>query len=266
MQNSHINLSYILVTFNKLPYLKSALETLIPHKKEDVEIIIIDGGSTDGTPQYLQELLSRGEIDQFVSEPDKGQSHGINKGLLQARGKLLKILNDDDTYYHDEIEKCKTFMLNHPEIDALGSNGTNHHGEEYHREEDFLMWKNTPYHPFMIAEQGLILRKSSLSIFGLADTSVIFWEWEFTMRLTSGKARLAWYTGKTWKHMLNPDSISVKQAEVWRKESKELRRRYPVYSKWKHYVPKRIREFIRYFFPKKILVPAESIKTPTFLF
>lgn len=260
-------LSYIVVTRNKLPYLKAMLADVIANKQADEEVLVIDGGSTDGTPEYLEDLLRRGSIEYYVSEPDKGQSHAINKGMLAAQGSLLKILNDDDTYYFDAIRACKQFMLAREEIDALGSNGIQHDGNEYHREEDFLLWKKGPYHPFQIAEQGLLLRRSSIAIFGLADTASKYWEGDFTLRLTSGKAKLAWYTGITWKHVFNPDSVSVTQAHVWAVESAALRRRYPgMYSSWKHLVPAPIRRAIRFVIPKKRLATPEQISTPTFLF
>ncbi|MCR4276193.1 MAG: glycosyltransferase [Candidatus Parcubacteria bacterium] len=262
-----MTLSYIIVTYNKLPYLKTVIADLLAHKKEDEEIIVVDGGSSDGTPAYLEERLRCGDIERYVSERDLGQSHAINKGMLMARGTLFKILNDDDTYYFDKIEVCKEFMLKHPEIDALGTNGISHDGKEYHREEDFLMWKTLSYHPFQIAEQGLLLRRDSIPVFGLADTASRFWEGDFTLRLTSGKARLAWYTGITWKHVFNQDSVSVNAGNGWVLESAALRRRHPgLYSKWKHLVPKPIRDLIRFFIPKKRLVAAEKVTEPTFLF
>ena len=175
MQPSKINLSYIIPTYNKLSYLKTAIANLNAKRKDDEEIVVIDGKSTDGTPLFLQELLDRGEIDRFVSGPEKGLSLQINKGMLMARGELLKIINDDDIYHYDEIQKCKLFMLDHPEIDVLGTNGIQEDGNEYHREEDFLMWKNAEYHPFMIAELGLMMRRSSIPVFGLADTAFLFW-------------------------------------------------------------------------------------------
>ncbi|MBU6321339.1 MAG: glycosyltransferase [Patescibacteria group bacterium] len=261
------NLSYILVTRNKLPYLKTALADVIAHREPDEEIVVIDGGSTDGSAEYLKECLERGEIDQLLSEPDRCIGHGTNKGMLLAKGKLLKTLTDDDIVYYDHIQKCKAFMLEHPEIDVIGMNGITDDEQEYHREEDFLLWKTTPYHPFMFFELGAIFRKSSIPLFGLFDTSFVFCDAEYTIRITAGKSRLAWYTGIAWKHVSNPDSTNIKQQEVWRRESARLRQMYPgLYSAWKHHVPRPIRNLIRHFVPKKRLATAEQSREPSFLF
>jgi glycosyltransferase involved in cell wall biosynthesis len=262
-----MTLSYILVTRNKLSYLKTALADLIAHRKKDEEIVVIDGGSTDGTAQYLQEFLKRGEIDQLLSESDRGIGHATNKGMIMAKGALLKTLTDDDVVYYDEIEKCKAFMLEHPEIDVIGMNGITDDEKEYHREEDFLLWKTTPYHPFMFFELGAIFRKSSIPLIGLFDTSFMFCDAEYTIRITAGKARIAWYTGIAWKHISNPSSTNINQRHVWKRESARLRQMYPnLYSSWKHHVPKPIRDFARFLIPKKHLATPEQSNNPTFLF
>src|SRR3990167_8862320 len=118
-----IQLSYITATKNKLPYLKLGLEKVIAQKKPDEEILIADGGSTDGTREYLAELKVQGKIDYFVSEQDFGESHALNKLFLVAKGTLIKIINDDDAYYFPAIEACKEFMLAHSQIDILGMEG-----------------------------------------------------------------------------------------------------------------------------------------------
>ncbi|WP_460620260.1 glycosyltransferase, partial [Hymenobacter qilianensis] len=55
-------LSYILTTYNKLPYLKQVLERLMAARQEDEEIVVADGGSKDGTVEYLQGLYAAGRI------------------------------------------------------------------------------------------------------------------------------------------------------------------------------------------------------------
>ncbi len=73
------NLSYIVVTYNKLKYLKELLATVVSSKQKDEEIIVIDGGSNDGTAAYLEEMFQRGNIEQYVSEKDS------DKAMLSTR-------------------------------------------------------------------------------------------------------------------------------------------------------------------------------------
>ena len=91
-------LSYIIATKNKLPYLKMGLEKLIANKKPDEEILVADGASTDGTKEYLERLRRDGKIEDFISEPDYGLAHALNKLVLRSNGELLKYLSDDDVF------------------------------------------------------------------------------------------------------------------------------------------------------------------------
>ena len=71
----------------------------------------MDGASDDGTVAYVAGLKARGLIDQFLSEPDCGEAHALNKGILLSRGALIKVITDDNVYHYPGIERCKAFML-----------------------------------------------------------------------------------------------------------------------------------------------------------
>ena len=101
---SEYTLSYVLTTYNKLPYLRQVVERLVAARQPDEEIIVCDGGSSDGTPEYLSQLHQAGHIQQFVSERDKGEAHGFNKAMLRAKGELLKLVTDDDAFCYQAWE------------------------------------------------------------------------------------------------------------------------------------------------------------------
>ena len=65
-----INLSYVLTTRNKLPYLTYGLNNLIQNLQKDEEIIVVDANSNDGTVDFLKNLYKDGKIQQFISEKD----------------------------------------------------------------------------------------------------------------------------------------------------------------------------------------------------
>src|SRR4051812_35110446 len=99
------NLSYVLTNYNKILYLKEVMNKLLENRKEDEEIVIADGGSTDGCAEYLEELYRKGHIQQYVSERDYGESHGLNKAILMAKGKAIKIITSDDVFHYPAIEQ-----------------------------------------------------------------------------------------------------------------------------------------------------------------
>ena len=114
-----IALTYLLATRNKLPYLQEIMPALVQACQPDEEIVVIDGNSTDGAVNYLQELFDQGRIHQFVSEPDFCQAHAANKGLLMARGQIIKIITDDDVFSFPAIQTAKRFMAENPDLDLL---------------------------------------------------------------------------------------------------------------------------------------------------
>ena len=80
-------------SFNTVEYLKETIESILSQDYPDIELIITDGGSTDGTVALLQ---GYGERIKWVSEPDNGQSDAINKGFGMATGDLHYWANADD--------------------------------------------------------------------------------------------------------------------------------------------------------------------------
>jgi glycosyltransferase involved in cell wall biosynthesis len=92
-------LSIITPTFNGGAYIERCVECVIDQGVADrIEHIVLDGASADGSAELLDELSRRWPHLRFVSEPDRGQSHALNKGMRLARAPVVGILNVDDTY------------------------------------------------------------------------------------------------------------------------------------------------------------------------
>ncbi len=72
-----------------MPYLKIVLEDLINNLQGDEEIVVVDGGSKDGTVEWLQDLYASKKIQKFYSAKDLGESHGTNRAVLLCEGKIL---------------------------------------------------------------------------------------------------------------------------------------------------------------------------------
>jgi glycosyltransferase involved in cell wall biosynthesis len=95
-----ILLSIITPVFNNVSYISQAIENYLSQNCIDSELIIMDGGSTDGTKEVIEDYAFRNPSIRWVSEKDKGQSDAMNKGIKLAYGDYISFLNVDD-YYSD---------------------------------------------------------------------------------------------------------------------------------------------------------------------
>jgi glycosyltransferase involved in cell wall biosynthesis len=99
-----MKVSIITVVWNNSKTIKDAIESVLNQTYKNIEYIVVDGASTDGTVEIVQSYGDR--ISKFVSEQDKGLYDAMNKGIGLATGDVIGILNSDD-FYIDEfiIEK-----------------------------------------------------------------------------------------------------------------------------------------------------------------
>lgn len=191
-------LSYVLTTFNRLPYFREVVQRLLANAQPDEEIVVCDGGSTDGTKEFLQELFEAGRIHQFTSGPDRGESHGFNKALLLARGELIKLISDDDAFHYPTIRRCRDWLLANPDVVVLYAHTGMISLEDCSRVElyddaaqNFEHWRRTG-EPVWLIGLTTMLRRDALALTGLFKTGVIQADSEFALRITSLGLPLAW--------------------------------------------------------------------------
>lgn len=98
---SQVKFSIITINYNNKEGLRKTIESVINQSSKDVEYIIIDGGSTDGSVDVIKEYVSH--IDYWVSEPDKGIYNAMNKGIMQAHGEYLNFMNSGDCFYNAQV-------------------------------------------------------------------------------------------------------------------------------------------------------------------
>ncbi len=92
-------ISVIIPSFNKKEFISKTLDSVIAQNYPNLEIIIMDGESTDGTLKIIEDYAKKyPEIVKYQSKKDKGQWDAINKGFRVAKGKILTYINADDEY------------------------------------------------------------------------------------------------------------------------------------------------------------------------
>jgi glycosyltransferase involved in cell wall biosynthesis len=125
-----VKLSIVTPSFNGLRYLDQTSRSILSQQGEfDLEWVVVDGGSTDGTLQFLRSLAD--PRVRWLSEPDRGQSHAINKGMSMTSGDVVAWLNTDDLYTPGALDAVGEAFARNPQaqwlvgryeiIDAAGS-------------------------------------------------------------------------------------------------------------------------------------------------
>lgn len=99
-----MKISIITVCFNSERYIRQTIESVVGQDYENIEYIVIDGASTDGTCAIIDEY--RDKIAYFISERDKNMYDAINKGMRVATGDYIAILNSDDFYCAPNVISC----------------------------------------------------------------------------------------------------------------------------------------------------------------
>jgi glycosyltransferase involved in cell wall biosynthesis len=104
-------------SYNQAPYLERTIESVLRQGYPNLEYIVIDGGSSDGSVAILERYAA--ELAYWVSEPDRGQSAAINKGLRMATGEWVAWQNSDDIYYPGTFHSLACAARRHPQADLI---------------------------------------------------------------------------------------------------------------------------------------------------
>lgn len=103
--------SIVINSYNQAAYLEETIRSVLNQEYQNMEVLLVDGGSTDGSREIIQRYAD--QFTWWVSESDHGQADGINKGLSRARGDLVAWLNSDDTYCPGAVaEAVRTWQRN----------------------------------------------------------------------------------------------------------------------------------------------------------
>lgn len=114
-KNNLPKISIVIPSLNKVEFIKETLDSIVLQKYPELEVIIMDGGSSDGTLEIIEKYVKKyPKIFSLGSKKDKGQVDAINKGLKKARGEILSFINADDVYEKGALNKVGEVFRDNP--------------------------------------------------------------------------------------------------------------------------------------------------------
>ncbi len=106
--------SVIMPSMNQKTFIATSVESVLSQKYSNLELIIIDGGSTDGTIEWLTMQQALDSRLRFFSEPDTGPANALNKAFRKTRGTIIGWLNSDDLYTSGAIDRAVQLLVINP--------------------------------------------------------------------------------------------------------------------------------------------------------
>ena len=180
-------ISIVTPSFNQAEFLERTMRSVLDQGYPNLEYIVIDGGSTDGSVDIIRKYEHR--LAYWVSEPDRGQTDAINKGLRRATGEWAAWQNSDDIYYPGVFADVARTAARHPEADLIIGNMMliDAHDNEL-RDIHYV----TPCHGALLAE-GMVLtnqgafwrRRVHEEIGWLSESLHCSFDYEWFLRLTA---------------------------------------------------------------------------------
>lgn len=104
--------SIVTICLNSAQTLEKTIQSVLHQTYKNIEYIVVDGGSTDGTLELIKKYEN--SLSRWISEPDQGISAAYNKGIKMSSGEIIGLINSDDWYEPDAAETAVSIFLKNP--------------------------------------------------------------------------------------------------------------------------------------------------------
>jgi glycosyltransferase involved in cell wall biosynthesis len=180
-----MKISLVTISFNQAPYLEQALRSVLDQDHPDLEYIVVDPGSTDGSRDIIERYRHR--LAQVILEPDKGPADGLNKGFAAASGDVFGYLNSDDLLLPGALARVAGAFREHPAADLVYGHGyvIDRAGRVLRRNRsDRFSLRRSAYGNSIIMQQAAFWRRQAFAaVGGFNAGNRLSWDGEFWIDL-----------------------------------------------------------------------------------
>ena len=211
-----MKVSIVTICFNQARFLEQAVRSVVEQDYDDIEYIVVDAGSTDGSRDIIERYRDR--VATVVFEPDEGPADGLNKGFARATGDILGYINADDAYLPGAIGKAVAAFRTRPEADVICGHG-------YIVDEDGSPVKRFRSDPFdarryalggvTVMQQSTFFRRAAFQASdGFNAANRTSWDGELLLEMSLAGMRFAVVHDYWSIFRIYPDSISGSQRMI----------------------------------------------------
>ncbi len=262
--------SVIIPCYNHEGYIRECLLSVLRQSYPKVQVIVIDDGSTDHSPELIREL-QQDYTFIFERQENHGISATLNKGIQQyASGKYIAIVASDDYWVEDKLARQVAFMEENPQAAMVYGNAflVNEHSENIGSFDEKRLAKPCTFRALILDKVGIpaltvMVKREVFQKLGHFDVQLAMEDWDMWLRIAD-QFPIAYLPGEVAYYRFHPTNISAKKELM-------MKNRFLIMEKWKEKKPALYQEAISYWrlqafraFSKEDKSLAKKYLRPTF--
>jgi glycosyltransferase involved in cell wall biosynthesis len=188
-----MRISIVTISYNQAPFLERCLRSVLDQGFAELEYIVVDPGSSDGSREIIERY--RSQIDSIILEPDSGPAQGLNRGFDAATGEIFGYLNADDILLPGALNRVAAWFREEPRADVIYGNALLVDEEErVLRRMLSTRWSHLAYvyGSCNVAQQATFMRSSAFrAVHGFNEANRTCWDGELLVEMSLNRARFS---------------------------------------------------------------------------